>query len=220
MPKGTAMRKTGMGTQGYAISSKTKDPTATLQLMQFIFTDGMVVFMENYLTVPPIKSFYDDPAWRDLPARRTTTPSSSAPPRRDDSAPAAVLQHRRLPPGDAGWNRRGAPRPDGAEDAVNNMAEEATRLPAGVTLGDVRVRGGRSLPIAHLAFAAIIRDSSSQRKALDVDARSLPHPMHCGRDTGVAAIWTVPTSAIKEKKDWKAGALGAAFSSVQTWSSF
>lgn len=67
VPKGTAMRKTGMGTQGYAMSSQTKDPSATWQLMQFIFTDGMIVFMEDYLTVPPIKTFYDDPAWRDLP---------------------------------------------------------------------------------------------------------------------------------------------------------
>ena len=67
VPKGTAMRKTGMGTQGYAMSSQTDDPSATWQLMQFIFTDGMIVFMEDYLTVPPIKTFYDDPAWRDLP---------------------------------------------------------------------------------------------------------------------------------------------------------
>jgi multiple sugar transport system substrate-binding protein len=67
VPKGSVVRKTGMGTQGYAISSQTKDPTAAFHLMEYIFTDGMVVFMENYLTVPPIKSFYDDPAWRDLP---------------------------------------------------------------------------------------------------------------------------------------------------------
>ena len=67
VPKGSVMRKTGMGTQGYAISSQTKDPSATFHLLQFIFTDGMIVFMQDYLTVPPIKSFYDDPAWRELP---------------------------------------------------------------------------------------------------------------------------------------------------------
>jgi len=67
VPTGSAMRKTGMGTQGYAISSQTKDPTATFHLLQYIFTEGMVVFMQDYLTVPPIKTFYNDPAWRDLP---------------------------------------------------------------------------------------------------------------------------------------------------------
>jgi multiple sugar transport system substrate-binding protein len=67
VPKGSAVRKTGMGTQGYAISAKTKNPTAAFHLLQFIFTEGMVVFMQDYLTVPPIKSFYDDPAWRELP---------------------------------------------------------------------------------------------------------------------------------------------------------
>jgi multiple sugar transport system substrate-binding protein len=67
VPKGSVVRKTGMGTQGYAISSTTEDPAAAFHLMEFIFTEGMVVFMEDYLTVPPIKSFYDDPAWRDLP---------------------------------------------------------------------------------------------------------------------------------------------------------
>lgn len=67
VPKGSVVRKTGMGTQGYAISSQTKDPAAAFHLLQFIFTEGMVVFMQDYLTVPPIKSFYDDPAWRDLP---------------------------------------------------------------------------------------------------------------------------------------------------------
>jgi multiple sugar transport system substrate-binding protein len=67
VPKGSAVRKTGMGTQGYAISAATDNPTAAFHLLQFIFTEGMVVFMQDYLTVPPIKSFYDDPAWRELP---------------------------------------------------------------------------------------------------------------------------------------------------------
>ena len=67
VPKGSVARKTGMGTQGYAISAQTEDPTAAFHLLEFIFTEGMVVFMQDYLTVPPIKSFYDDPAWRELP---------------------------------------------------------------------------------------------------------------------------------------------------------
>ena len=67
VPKGSVVRKTGMGTQGYAISAETENPTAAFHLMEFIFTEGMTVFMQDYLTVPPIKSFYDDPAWRELP---------------------------------------------------------------------------------------------------------------------------------------------------------
>ena len=43
------MRKTGMGTTGYAISSQTKDPAAAWKLLQYTFTDGMKVFMESYL---------------------------------------------------------------------------------------------------------------------------------------------------------------------------
>jgi len=127
VPQGTAMRKTGMGTQGYAISSKTKDPDAAFHLLQYIFTDGMVVFMENYLTVPPIKTFYDDPAWRGLPG----------PPYNNDvfvSATETAMVPPPLPFYSTGDFRQAML--DGidavilgqmsVEDAVNNMAEQAT----------------------------------------------------------------------------------------------
>jgi len=67
VPKGTAARKSGMGTTGYGISAKAKDPAAAWDFMQFLFTKGLDVFMKSYLVVPPIKSFYDSPAWRNLP---------------------------------------------------------------------------------------------------------------------------------------------------------
>ncbi|HEY8602227.1 MAG TPA: sugar ABC transporter substrate-binding protein [Thermomicrobiales bacterium] len=67
VPKGSAARKSGMGTTGYGISGKAKDPAAAWDYMQFLFTKGLQVFMESYLVVPPLKSFYDSPAWRNLP---------------------------------------------------------------------------------------------------------------------------------------------------------
>jgi ABC-type glycerol-3-phosphate transport system substrate-binding protein len=121
------MRKTGMGTQGYAMSSQTEDPSATWQLMQFIFTEGMIVFMEDYLTVPPIKTFYDDPAWRDLP-----------PPPANTSVFIDAISEAMVPP-PLPFYSTGAFRQamlDGidavllgqmdTETAVNNMAAEAT----------------------------------------------------------------------------------------------
>jgi ABC-type glycerol-3-phosphate transport system substrate-binding protein len=127
VPKGSTMRKTGMGTQGYAMSSQTEDPAATWQLMQFIFTDGMIVFMENYLTVPPIETFYDDPAWRDLP-----------PPPENTAVFIDAIGEAMVPP-PLPFYSTGAFRQamldgiDGvllgqmdAETAVNNMAAEAT----------------------------------------------------------------------------------------------
>jgi len=127
VPTGSVMRKTGMGTQGYAISSQTKDPTATFHLLQFIFTDGMVVFMQDYLTVPPIKSFYDDPAWRNLP-----------PPPYNNAVFVDATNDAMIPP-PLPFYSTGAFRQamlDGidavllgqmsTEDAVNKMAEEAT----------------------------------------------------------------------------------------------
>ena len=67
MPKGTAMRKTGMGTMGYAMSSQTKNPSATWKLLEYAYSDGLKFFMESYLIVPAISTYYDDPAWKDLP---------------------------------------------------------------------------------------------------------------------------------------------------------
>ncbi len=67
MPKGAVDRKTGMGTMGYAMSATTENPDAAWEVLHYTFTEGMKVFMETYLLIPPIKSFYDDPTWRDLP---------------------------------------------------------------------------------------------------------------------------------------------------------
>lgn len=67
MPLGKTGRKTGMGTLGYAMSSQTKNADAAWDVLHYTFTEGMKVFMESYLLVPPIKSFYDDPAWKSLP---------------------------------------------------------------------------------------------------------------------------------------------------------
>jgi multiple sugar transport system substrate-binding protein len=66
-PRGSVDRKTGMGTMGYAMSAQTKDPAATWEVLHYLFTEGMKIFMESYMVVPPITSFYDDPVWRDLP---------------------------------------------------------------------------------------------------------------------------------------------------------
>jgi multiple sugar transport system substrate-binding protein len=66
-PRGSVDRKTGMGTMGYAMSAQTEDPAATWEVLHYLFTEGMTTFMESYMVVPPITSFYDDPAWRDLP---------------------------------------------------------------------------------------------------------------------------------------------------------
>ena len=128
VPQGTASRKTGMGTMGYAISSQTKDPDATWKLLEYTFSEGMRFFMESYLVVPPIVSFYDDPAWRDLPGPPynneifvTATEDAMLPPElpfystgrfRDAmlNGVDAVLLGQMTP-----------------EQAVNRMAEEATR---------------------------------------------------------------------------------------------
>lgn len=67
VPMGSAGRKTGMGTMGYALSSQTEDPQAAWKLLDYVYTEGMRFFMESYLLVPPIETFYEDPAWRDLP---------------------------------------------------------------------------------------------------------------------------------------------------------
>lgn len=67
VPAGTAARNSGMGTMGYGMSAKSKNPDATWELLQYTFTEGMKVFMETYLLVPPIQTFYDDPTWKNLP---------------------------------------------------------------------------------------------------------------------------------------------------------
>ena len=128
VPSGTARRSTGMGAMGYAISSQTKDPDAAWKLLEYTYSDGMTFFMESYLVVPPITTFYDDPAWRDLPGPPynneifvTATEDAMLPPplpfystgsfrKAMEDGIDAVLLGQMSP-----------------EDAVNNMAMEATR---------------------------------------------------------------------------------------------
>jgi ABC-type glycerol-3-phosphate transport system substrate-binding protein len=128
VPKGSVSRKTGMGTMGYAMSSQTKDPAATWKLLEYAYSDGMTFFMESYLVVPPIETFYDDPAWRDLPG----------PPYNNDifvSATEDAMLPPALPFYSTGAFKKAME--DGVdavllgqmspEDAVNRMAQEATR---------------------------------------------------------------------------------------------
>lgn len=128
VPKGKVDRKTGMGTMGYAMSAATKNPDAAWDLLHYLFTDGMKVFMESYMVVPPIKSFYDDPAWRNLPG----------PPQNNDVFVKA-FDTAMLPPkidfySTGPFNKAMIDGIDAVtlgqmtpEQAVNQMAEEATR---------------------------------------------------------------------------------------------
>lgn len=128
VPKGSADRKSGMGTMGYALSAHSKNVDAAWELLQYTYGDGMKFFMESYLLVPPIKSFYDDPAWRNLPPPPHTNdifikaldfamlppplPFYSTGPFKqamEDGLDAVILGHMK------------------AEDAVNRMAQEATQ---------------------------------------------------------------------------------------------
>jgi multiple sugar transport system substrate-binding protein len=127
VPKGKADRKTGMGTMGYAMSANTKNKDAAWEVLHYTFTEGMKVFEETYLLVPPIKSFYDDPTWKGLPG----------PPYTNDVFVTA-MDTAMLPPAlpfySTGPFKQAMQ--DGldavvlgqmsTEDAVNHMAEEAT----------------------------------------------------------------------------------------------
>jgi multiple sugar transport system substrate-binding protein len=127
VPNGKVSRKTGMGTLGYAISSQTKNADAAWDVLHYTFTEGMKVFMESYLLVPPVKSFYTDPTWLNLPAPPHTNDifvkamdtamlppslpfySTGAFKQAMDDGLAAVVLGQMSP-----------------EDAVNNMAQQAT----------------------------------------------------------------------------------------------
>lgn len=127
VPKGKVERKTGMGTLGYAISSQAKNPDAAWDVLRYTFNEGMQVFMESYLLVPPVKSFYDDPTWTKLPG----------PPYSNDIFVKA-MDSAMLPPSlpfysTGPFNKAMLDGLDAvllgqmtAEEAVNNMANEAT----------------------------------------------------------------------------------------------
>ena len=128
VPSGSARRSTGMGAMGYAISSQSEDPEAAWKLMEYTYSDGMTFFMESYLVVPPITTFYDDPAWRDLPGPPynneifvTATEDAMLPPPLPFYSTGAF--RKAMEDGiDAVLLGQMSP-----EDAVNNMAMEATR---------------------------------------------------------------------------------------------
>lgn len=132
VPKGSVDRKTGMGTMGYAMSAATENPDATWQLLRYLYSDGLKVFMESYMVVPPIPSYYDDPTWRALP-----------PPPANNDVFVRAFDVAMLPPkidfySTGPFNKAMV---DGIaavvldqltpEQAVNRMAEEATRALGG-----------------------------------------------------------------------------------------
>ena len=128
VPKGAVDRKTGMGTMGYAMSADTENQDAAWEVLHYTFTEGMKVFMETYLLVPPITSFYDDPTWKSLPG----------PPHNNEifvKATETAMLPPKLPFYSTGPFRQAML--DGldavvlgqmtTEQAVNRMAEEATK---------------------------------------------------------------------------------------------
>jgi multiple sugar transport system substrate-binding protein len=67
-PKGPAKRVAGMGTFGFALSTKAKNPDAAWAFLQFMYgEEGMRIITSSYSSVPAMKRFYNSPFWRDLP---------------------------------------------------------------------------------------------------------------------------------------------------------
>jgi multiple sugar transport system substrate-binding protein len=67
-PKGPAKRVAGMGTFGFALSAKAKNPDAAWAFLQFMYgEEGMRIITSSYSSVPAMQRFYNSPFWRDLP---------------------------------------------------------------------------------------------------------------------------------------------------------
>ena len=67
-PKGPVKRVTGMGTFGFALTAKAKNPDAAWKFLEFMYgEEGMAIITSSYAAVPAMKRFYDSPFWRDLP---------------------------------------------------------------------------------------------------------------------------------------------------------
>jgi multiple sugar transport system substrate-binding protein len=67
-PKGPARRVAGMGTFGFALSAKAKNPDAAWSFLQFMYgEEGMKIITSSYSSVPAMQRFYNSPFWRDLP---------------------------------------------------------------------------------------------------------------------------------------------------------
>lgn len=67
-PKGKVKRVTGMGTFGFALTTKGKNPDAAWKFLEFKYSeDGQKLITSQYASVPAMKRFYTSPFWRDLP---------------------------------------------------------------------------------------------------------------------------------------------------------
>ncbi|MBV9892757.1 MAG: sugar ABC transporter substrate-binding protein [Chloroflexi bacterium] len=67
-PKGPAKRVTGMGTFGFALTSKTKHPDEAWKFLSWMYSDeGTQIITQSYAAVPAMKRFYNSSFWRDLP---------------------------------------------------------------------------------------------------------------------------------------------------------
>jgi len=67
-PKGPTRRVAGMGTFGFALSTKAKNPDAAWAFLQFMYgEEGMRIITASYSSVPAMQRFYNSPFWRDLP---------------------------------------------------------------------------------------------------------------------------------------------------------
>jgi len=67
-PKGPARRVAGMGTFGFALTAKSKNPDAAWAFLQFMYGDeGMRIITSSYASVPAMQRYYNSPFWRDLP---------------------------------------------------------------------------------------------------------------------------------------------------------
>ncbi|MDP8924009.1 MAG: extracellular solute-binding protein, partial [Chloroflexota bacterium] len=67
-PKGSTRRVTGMGTFGFALTAKAKNPDAAWAFLQFMYgEEGMRIMTSSYGSVPAMQRFYNSSFWRDLP---------------------------------------------------------------------------------------------------------------------------------------------------------
>ncbi len=67
-PKGPAKRVTGMGTFGFALTTKAKNPDAAWRFLEYKYSEeGQKMITSQYASVPAMKRFYNSPFWRELP---------------------------------------------------------------------------------------------------------------------------------------------------------
>jgi multiple sugar transport system substrate-binding protein len=67
-PKGKTKRVTGMGTFGFALTTKAKNPEAAWKFLEFMYgEEGTKIMTSSYASVPARKAYYNSPFWRELP---------------------------------------------------------------------------------------------------------------------------------------------------------